>query len=149
MLSGFYLVNEASGKVLDDPGGSTSNGAVIDQWQLNGGTNQRWDFVGADRTANNLIVNEASNKVLERPLLPRPTTGPSSASTRCNGGGNQRVEVRHVDRTATMIVNAFSNKVLDDPIPPPATAPRSSQWQSERGSLTSSGRCWRWVTAPP
>ena len=45
LLSAYYIVNEASGKVLDDPGFSTSNGADIDQWQLNGGANQRWNVV--------------------------------------------------------------------------------------------------------
>ena len=45
MLSGYYIVNEASGKVLDDPGGSTSNGTGIIQYQLEGGANQRWDLV--------------------------------------------------------------------------------------------------------
>ena len=49
LLSGYYIVNASSGKVLDDPGGSTSNGTLIDQWQLNGGANQQWDFVPAGR----------------------------------------------------------------------------------------------------
>ncbi len=47
MLSGYYIVNAASGKVLEDPGGSTSNGQLIDQWQLeagptSSGTSTRW-----------------------------------------------------------------------------------------------------------
>ena len=33
LLSGYYVVNESSGKVLDDPNFSTSNGAVIQQFQ--------------------------------------------------------------------------------------------------------------------
>ena len=41
-LSGFYIVNAASGKVLDDPNFSTSNRAPIQQFQLNGGLNQQW-----------------------------------------------------------------------------------------------------------
>ena len=45
LLSGYYIVNAASGKVLDDPNFSTTNGAAIDQWQLNGGANQRWNVV--------------------------------------------------------------------------------------------------------
>ena len=45
LLSGYYIVNADSGKVLDDPGASPNNFAVIDQWQLNGGANQRWDLV--------------------------------------------------------------------------------------------------------
>ncbi len=51
MLSGFYIVNASSDKVLDDPNFSTSNGTHVDQWQLNGGANQQWDVRLAGRTA--------------------------------------------------------------------------------------------------
>jgi hypothetical protein len=44
MLSGYYIVNEASGKVLDNSL-STINGTPIDQWQLYGGSNQQWNLV--------------------------------------------------------------------------------------------------------
>ena len=40
LLSGFYIVNDYSGKVLSNPI-STSNGAAIQQYQLSGGTTQR------------------------------------------------------------------------------------------------------------
>ena len=39
------IVNAYSGKVLDDPAFSTSNGTLIDQYQLNGGLNQQWMIV--------------------------------------------------------------------------------------------------------
>ena len=52
LLSGYYIVNAASGKVLDDPNSSTSYGAVIQQWQLNGGANQRWDLVPVPNSSN-------------------------------------------------------------------------------------------------
>jgi hypothetical protein len=42
LLSAYYIVNSSSGKVLDDPGFSTSNGAIIQQYQWNGGANQQW-----------------------------------------------------------------------------------------------------------
>ena len=63
LLSAYYIVNEASGKVLDDPGFSTSNGAVIDQWQLNGGANQQWNLVPLP-DGNQKIVNVPSGMVL-------------------------------------------------------------------------------------
>ena len=53
--------------MLDDPGGSTSNGTVIDQWQLNGGANQRWDLVPVGN-GNYFIQNEASQLVLDNCL---------------------------------------------------------------------------------
>ena len=83
LLSGFYIVNAASGKVLDDPGASPNNGAVIDQWQLNGGANQRWDLVPVGN-GNYFIQNEASDLVLDNGLS--TTEGPPSIS----GSGGRR-----------------------------------------------------------
>ena len=65
LLSGYYIVNAASGKVLDDPGFSTSNGTPIDQWQLNGGTNQQWKSSSARRPRD--IVNAKSSLLLDDP----------------------------------------------------------------------------------
>src|SRR5262249_38574059 len=64
--SGHYIVNASSGKVLDDPNFSTSNNAVIEQFQLNGGANQRWNLV---RLANGNVevFNAFSGKVLDDP----------------------------------------------------------------------------------
>ena len=45
MLSGYYVINAFSGKVLGDPGFSNSNATGIIQWQLTGGLNKRWDFM--------------------------------------------------------------------------------------------------------
>ena len=67
LLSGYYIVNEYSGKVLDDPGASPNNGAVIDQWQLNGGANQQWDLISVGNGYYQ-IRNEASGKVLDNSL---------------------------------------------------------------------------------
>jgi hypothetical protein len=44
--SGYYkIVSRSSGKVLDVPGASTANGAIIEQWTDNGGQNQQWSLV--------------------------------------------------------------------------------------------------------
>ena len=54
LLSGYYIDNASSDMVLDDPSFSTSNGAVIQRFQFNGGVNQQWVFVplagGCDAT---------------------------------------------------------------------------------------------------
>ena len=90
MLSGYYIVNEYSGKVLDDPGASPNNGAVIDQWQLNGGANQRWDLVPVGN-GNYEIRNEASGKVLDNGL----STSEGTKIDQCQpyGGMNQQWQV--------------------------------------------------------
>ena len=74
----YYVINVSSGKVLDDPwltflprrsspsGGSTSNGAVIQQYQLDGGANQQWNFNQLPN-GNFKIVNASSGKVLDDP----------------------------------------------------------------------------------
>jgi hypothetical protein len=36
------LVNPASGRCLDDPNSSTTNGTQLEIWDCNGGANQRW-----------------------------------------------------------------------------------------------------------
>ncbi|WNI21934.1 ricin-type beta-trefoil lectin domain protein [Streptomyces sp. ITFR-16] len=41
--SAHALVNKASGRCLDVPGGATANGTALDLWDCHGGTNQRWN----------------------------------------------------------------------------------------------------------
>ena len=89
LLSAYYIVNEASGKVLDDPGCSTSNGAPIDQWQLNGGANQQWNLVPLT-DGNYEIVNVSSGKVLDDPDSSHQRTGPRSSSSSPTAGANQQ-----------------------------------------------------------
>ncbi len=45
LLSADYIANMSSGNVLDDPAFATNN-AKITEYQLNGGSNQQWSFVG-------------------------------------------------------------------------------------------------------
>jgi hypothetical protein len=42
LLSGYYVINAFSGKVLGNPGSSRSHGTGIIQWNWNGGKNQQW-----------------------------------------------------------------------------------------------------------
>jgi hypothetical protein len=60
------VVNEASGKVLGDPGFSTSNGTGIIQWQWNGGHNEEWVFNAAGNGTTQ-IVNAFSGLSLGDP----------------------------------------------------------------------------------
>ena len=84
----YYVDNAYSGKVLDDPGFSTANGTVIQQYQLNGGTNQRWVFVPlAD--GNDLIVNAYSGKVLDDPAF-STSNGTPIIQYQKNNGLNQQ-----------------------------------------------------------
>ena len=87
--SGYYTaVNLNSGKCLDVTGRSTANGAVLQQWTCNGGTNQEWfPRVVQNNPAATIynLVNLNSGKCLD-------VTGRSTANGAvvqqwtCNGG---------------------------------------------------------------
>ena len=83
-----YVVNASSGKVLDDPDSSTSNGTPIQQYQLNLGSNQQWAFIPlAD--GDDLIVNASSGKVLDDPNS-STSNGTTVIQYQLNGGTNQQ-----------------------------------------------------------
>ena len=113
LLSGYYIVNASSGKVLDDPAFSTSNGTLIQQYQLNGGANQRWVFVPlAD--GNDLVVNAYSGKVLDDPSF-STSNGTLIQQYQLNGGLNQQWKLVALANGNDEVFNAYSGKVLDDP----------------------------------
>jgi Ricin-type beta-trefoil lectin domain-like/Calpain family cysteine protease len=112
MLSGYYIVNAASGKVLDDPDFSKSNGAVIDQWQLNGGANQQWDLVPSKYGIE--VKNAFSGKVLEDPGSSKSNGTPISQYT-VNGEANQQWNFVKLPNGNYEVFNESSGKVLDDP----------------------------------
>ena len=66
LLSGYYIINASSGKVLDNSL-STSSGTVIAQWQLYGGTNQQWNLIQA-QNGYWRIQNSASQLSLDNSL---------------------------------------------------------------------------------
>ena len=77
------MVNAYSGEVLDDPSFSTSNGTLIQQYQLNGGLNQQWQIVPR-ANGDDEVFNAYSGKVLDDPSF-STATGPSSSSTSSTG----------------------------------------------------------------
>ncbi len=75
-----------NGKCLDITGGSTANGALIEEWTCNGGANQQWLAVNGE------LVNPASGKCLDDPAF-NTTQGTQLDLWACNGGGNQQWSV--------------------------------------------------------
>jgi chitinase len=71
-----------SGKCLDDFGGSTANGTLVDIWTCNGGANQQWV------AENGTLVNPQSGKCLDDPAF-STTNGTQLDIWTCNGGANQ------------------------------------------------------------
>jgi len=47
-MATFKIASQFDGKVLDVPGFATGNGAVIQQFQDNGGVNQHWQLIRVD-----------------------------------------------------------------------------------------------------
>jgi hypothetical protein len=115
LLSGYYIVNWDSGKVLDNSV-STIGGTVIDQWQLYGGSNQQWNLVPqADGT--DLIQNAQSGMYLDNgfslsnfaQIVQAPFTGNLNQQWLFNVG--QEPDGNYVP---TPIINAYSRLALDN-----------------------------------
>ena len=88
-LTGYCkIVSRNSGLVLDVPGASTANGALIEQWTDNGAVNQQWSLVSVS-SGYYKIVSRNSGLVLD-------VTGASTANGALieqwpdNGGTNQQ-----------------------------------------------------------
>jgi hypothetical protein len=113
LLSNYYVANAASGKVLDDPSGSTASGTLIQQYQLNGGANQQWQFYYLS-DGNYEIMNATSGKVLDDPGG-STANGTHIQQYQWNGGSNQQWHLLYLSNGNYAIENAGSLKWLEDP----------------------------------
>ncbi|RAV98242.1 RICIN domain-containing protein [Pseudochryseolinea flava] len=84
----FRIVNRNSGKVMDVPGFSTANNALIKQYTWNGGANQRWTIQNLGR-GEYRIVNVHSGKSLDNPNSSR-TVGTNVQQYDNNGNFAQK-----------------------------------------------------------
>jgi hypothetical protein len=141
LLSGYYLINAASGKVLDEPNFSSSNGTPIIQYQLNGGTNQQWNLV-ALADGNGEIVNASSGKVLDDPAS-STANETLIQQYQLNGGLNQQWKLVALADGNDEIVNASSGKVLDDPASSTSNGTNIQQFQLNGGA----NQQWRLLAA--
>jgi hypothetical protein len=107
------ITNKLSGKVLDVSNLSTCNGAVIQQWDYQHGSNQEWHFVFTDGESCR-IMNRLSAKVLD-------VTGASKyngaliqqwAQWDYLGGEGQKWQLVPVDTGYYRVINKLSGKAL-------------------------------------
>ncbi|XYH93542.1 RICIN domain-containing protein [Sorangium sp. So ce1128] len=79
-----------SGKCLDVNGASTADGAAVQQWTCNGGSNQQWQLQSAG-SGYYRVVARHSGKCLD---VVRSSTADGAAVQQyaCNGGSNQQWE---------------------------------------------------------
>jgi hypothetical protein len=96
------LRGAGSGRCLDVPGQSHTNGVQVEIWDCNGGSNQGW----APNASGQLVVY--GNKCLDA-LNQATTSGSPVGIWDCNGGSNQRWTLN----SGGTIVGAQSNLCLD------------------------------------
>jgi hypothetical protein len=85
---GEELRGVASGRCLDVPGGSTTNGTALDLWECNGGGNQSWNLTAAKE------LRVYGNKCL--------TAGSPATIDACSGTTDQAWEIQP-DKTVTSV----------------------------------------------
>jgi Ricin-type beta-trefoil lectin domain-like len=106
----YKIVNRNSGKVLDVTANSTADGAAIEQWSDNGGTNQQWSLVAVGSSYK--IVNRNSGKVLDV-TANSTTNGAVIEQWSDNGGTNQQWSLTTLSGGYSSITNRNSGLVLD------------------------------------
>jgi len=96
-MATFKIASQFDGKVLDVPGFATGNGAVIQQFQDNGGVNQHWQLILAnDDGITYKIVSQGTRKVLDVPGF-ATGNGVQIQQFDDNGGTNQHWQLIRVD----------------------------------------------------
>lgn len=107
----FDIINRYSGKALDVTNVSTSDGAVIQQWDYLSGANQQWYFVPAGG-GSFAIVNSLSGKVLDVTALSTDDGAVIQQWTWLNAD-NQKWFLLPTPDGYYKIQNVRSGKVLD------------------------------------
>ncbi|TCO54859.1 beta-galactosidase [Actinocrispum wychmicini] len=110
-LSGAHsVVNRRSGKALDVPGSSTTNGTQLIQWPFHGSANQQWTVsTAADGTStlsnvnSGLLVDVQGNSSADgTPIIQWPA----------NGGTNQQWRLVPTDSGYVKLVSVRTGKVI-------------------------------------
>jgi hypothetical protein len=89
---GEVLRGVASGRCVDVPGFSTTNGTALDLWDCNGGGNQSWNHTSAKQLT-----------VYGDKCMTTDGAGPVTI-TDCTGAANQAWEL-HADQTVTSVAH--------------------------------------------
>jgi endo-1,4-beta-xylanase len=128
----YSLVNVASGRSLDEPGGVTANGTLVQIYDSWNGTNQQWRAsLNSDGTYT--LTNIASGRVLDEP------GGQTANGTRIevwdsNGGANQHWRATRNGDGSYTLVNAVSGRALETPGGQTANGTQVEIWDSNGGA---------------
>jgi hypothetical protein len=97
------IVNRNTGRCVEVNAFDTSDGAIVQQWSCNGGTNQQWAFA-AWGNGYYLVVNRNSNKCLD--------LGDRILQWQCHGGTNQQWQLAPVTDGNYRLVNRATGRIL-------------------------------------
>ncbi len=109
--SKYKLLNVHSGKALDVVGGSTADGAAVDQWGDNGGANQQWELVSVSGGYFK-IISVNSGKALDV-FNASTSDGGNIDQWTDNGGANQQWSLTLIGDSNYKLINRHSGKALD------------------------------------
>jgi len=106
----YTIVNQLSGMAVDDPAFSTLNNRVMNQWTINGGSNQKWQLTNLGNSVIELI-NAYSGKALE---VAQGSTANGALVDQNPYGGNssQQWKVVSVGSGAYEVTNVHSGQAL-------------------------------------
>ncbi len=107
----YVLVNRNSGKVLDDRGFASNDGAAVVQWARHGGVNQQWRFIDAGGGYYRL-QNRNSGKVLDDYGWSK-IAGTDMVQWRDLNGGNQQFRVAESSGGYVRLLNRFSGMAVE------------------------------------
>lgn len=128
----YSLTNAASGRSLDEPGGQTANGTLLQVWDSNGGTNQQWRAsLNGDGTYT--LTNTASGRALDEPGS-QTANGTRIEVWDSNGGANQHWRASQNSDGSYTLVNVASGRALETPGGQTANGTQVQVWDSTGGS---------------
>jgi serine protease AprX len=121
-----------SNKALDVAGISTSNGANVQQWNYNGGANQRWRIEPLTSGGYQLVAVH-SGKCLD--VSGGSTVdGANVLQWDCHSGANQQWRLEPLGGGIVQIVNVNSGKCLDVNASSTANGATIYQWSCQNGA---------------
>ncbi|MDH6127057.1 RICIN domain-containing protein [Kitasatospora sp. GP82] len=127
------LHNGASGKCLEVPGGHYENGAPAQQWDCNGGSNQKWTVIPTN-DGYSTLVNVSTQKCLEIADWSR-NRGAAARQWDCHGGDNQKWVVSGINSDSQVSIrNKNSWMLLDDPGFSGGNGTQMIQWPEKAGA---------------
>jgi beta-galactosidase len=103
---GFTITNRRSGKALDNPGSSQTQGTQLIQYAPNGGANQQW------RVSDSGTITNVSSGMLVDVEGASDADGARIIQWSANGGTNQQWRLTPVDSGYVKIVSVHTGKLI-------------------------------------